>query len=306
MRFIATALVCAGVLLTAAACDPVTERKYFTEGAGIDLYTSDRASQTELLKQYINFVCGQAGPDCGGNWTTFVQAGMNDIDLRCDVFLTWLDARRRDKEPVLEEISMLNTTTNTVMAAAGASSKSLQIATAAFGLATATYTNWNSRLLISVNQSTVQTIVYTRQQDYRSTISSYIVPDQPTAIYLLRNYLRICLPTSIEADVNTTPTLVQRGNPADAKNNPVIKPIVHMKMPPAALIKTSFSLNDATKALRAWLRPNGVPSADHAKTLDDFLVQKQFNPKPLVGTFLIGAQFSDARTEFARQQGLIP
>jgi len=226
MRTIVRLVACVGVALTAAGCDPTTERRYFTEGAGVDLYTADRASQVELQNQYIAFVCDQAGPACAsGNWTAFVQAGMNDIDQRCDGFLLWLDARRRDKEPVLGEISALSTATHAIMTVSGASPKSLDIVTAAFGLATQTYINWNSRLLISVNQSTVQTVVYSGQTDFRQKINGYSVPDQPTAIYLLRNYLRICMPTTIEAEINTTPTLVQRGNPMDAKDNPIVNPV---------------------------------------------------------------------------------
>jgi len=225
MRRVGLLLGCIGLALTTAACDPTTERRYFTEGAGVDLYTADRAQQIELQREYINFVCEQAGPNCGGGWTAFVQAGMNDIDQRCDGFLTWLDARRRDREPVLGEINAVSTATHAIMTVTGASPRSLDIATAAFGLASASYMNWNSRLLISVNQSTVQTVVYSRQTDFRQKINGYVVPDQGAAIYLLRSYLRICLPTTIEAEINTTPTLVQRGDPMTAKNNPIVNPV---------------------------------------------------------------------------------
>jgi len=225
MRVIARALLCVGLLLAAAGCDPATDRRYFTEGAGVDLYTADRANQVELLNQYIKFICGQAGPDCGGSWSVFVQAGMNDIDLRCDGFLTWLDARRRDKEPILSELSALNTAAHTIMTVSGVGPKALDIVTAAFGLATATYTNWNSRLLIAVNQSTVQDVVYTSQGQYREKTKNYPVNDQPTAIYLLRNYLRLCMPTTIEANINTSSTLVQSGNPMSAMHSTVVKSV---------------------------------------------------------------------------------
>ena len=225
MRFFALWVACVGIAMTAAGCDPVAERRYFTEGAGVDFYTADRASQVELLQQYIKFVCDQAGPDCGGNWTVFVQAGMNDIDQRCDGFLTWLDARRRDKEPILAELSALNTTAHTIMAISGASPKSLDIVTAAFGLATATYNNWNSRLLIAINQSTVQDVVYSSQGQYRDKIKNFPINDQPTAIYLLRNYLRLCMPTTIEANINTSSTLVQSGNATSATHSTVVKSV---------------------------------------------------------------------------------
>ena len=75
-------------------------------------------------------------------------------------FLTWLDARRRDKEPVLAEINAISTATHAIMTVrTGRRPQSLDIVVAAFGLASATYANWNSRLLLSVNQSTVQEVV---------------------------------------------------------------------------------------------------------------------------------------------------
>src|SRR5215510_11694537 len=116
-RFIALAVA----VLSVAGCDPVVERRYVNEGAGVDLYTADRAGQVELLNQYVSFICQQAGSNCGGDWPTFVQAGMNDIDLRCDGFLTWLDARRRDKEPILAEISAINTAVHSIMTVTGSS-----------------------------------------------------------------------------------------------------------------------------------------------------------------------------------------
>jgi hypothetical protein len=222
MRGKGAIIACVGLALLAGGCDPTAERRYIREGAGVDLYTADRASQIELLNQYERFICAQAGPSCGSDWATFVQAGMNDIDQRCDGFLTWIDAQRRDREPVIAEISAINTAVHAVMTVTGSSPRSLDIVTAAFGLASASYTNWNSRLLIAANQSTVQEIVYKGQGDFREKIKTYAVADQPTAIYLLRNYLRLCMPTTIEASINTTTTLVLRDAPAAAKKNLVV------------------------------------------------------------------------------------
>jgi hypothetical protein len=123
--------------------------------------------------------------------------------------------------------------------------------TAAFGLASATYANWNSRLLISANQSTVQEIVYKGQGDYREKIKFYPVPDQPTAIYLLRNYLRLCMPITIEASFNTTTTLVLRDAPIAARKNLVV-----------ATTTPTYIAQPATDssypALRSLLFPNGI------------------------------------------------
>ena len=97
------------------------------------------------------------------------------------------------------------------MGVAGAGTQALSIVATAFGLAGTTYANWNSRLLLDVDHSTVQTIVYTRQQDFRKANAGVIVPDRPAAIYLLRGYLRICMPITIETTINTNVTLAQAG-----------------------------------------------------------------------------------------------
>lgn len=233
-RLVAAFSLCVLALLT-AACDPVSER-YFREGAGTDLNSSNLAQSSQLQDEYVAYICAEAGyslvdPSGGtscfanGGWTAFAQAGMNDIDQRCDAYLAWLDAQRRDRSPVLNELSAVETGAHSIMTVAGVSSASLNILTSAFGLATATYSNLNSRLLLDVNNSTVQTIVYTRQFEFRQAIARENVTDRPRAIYLLRNYLRICMPITIETDINTSVTLVQRDVGGAVKARPVVSTV---------------------------------------------------------------------------------
>ncbi len=67
MRFLASLLACAGIALAVAGCDLIADKKFMNEGAGVDLYTADRANQVELQNQYVAFICDQAGPNCGGS-----------------------------------------------------------------------------------------------------------------------------------------------------------------------------------------------------------------------------------------------
>jgi hypothetical protein len=150
---------------------------------------------------------------------------MNDIDQRCDGYLTWLDARRRDKEPILAELAAMTAAASSIMTATGASVKALNIVTTAFGLAAISYTQWNSRLLISVEQSTVQNVVYNYQGKYRDTIKAFVVADRPTTIYLLRNYLRLCTPIVIEANINTSSTLVSFDTKPPVQSNLVLNAV---------------------------------------------------------------------------------
>ncbi len=197
--------------LATAACNPVADQ-YFREGAGSDLYTAQLPQETQLQDQYVYYICRQTrnpgeegtdGSSCVTDWTAFTLAGMNDIDRRCDAYLDWLDAQRRDRTPILTQIAALGGSAGAIMGVAGAGTQALSIVATAFGLAGTTYANWNSRLLLDVDHSTVQTIVYTRQQDFRKANVGVIVPDRPAAIYLLRGYLRICMPITIETTINT-------------------------------------------------------------------------------------------------------
>jgi hypothetical protein len=286
--------------LSVAGCDPMLERRYMDEGAGVNLYTTDQANQAALQDEYFRLICAQAGGSCG-DYVTLVQAGMNDIDQRCDGYLTWLDARRRDKEPFLAELAAITSATHDIMTVTGASPKSLNIVTSVFGLAAITYTQWNSRLLISIEQSTVQEVVYNSQQEYRDKIKTWPVPDRPTAVYLLRNYLRVCMPISIEANINTTTRLVKRGAMEAAKQNLVVATTTptpamitrirsvtsQLETPRKSaprdqgnLVKQDMSLKNIDKVLTTLCQPsaNNLGSADSParKALKKFLTDHKF------------------------------
>jgi len=297
-------VACVAIALFVAGCDPVTERRYINEGAGVDLYTTDRAVQSELLNEYIAYVCVQAGQSCGGDWGVFVRAGMNDIDQRCDSFLTWIDAKRRDREPVLAELSAINTAVHAAMTVTGSGPTALNLVTTAFGLASATYANWNSRLLIAVNQSTIQQVVYDSQGEYRKKIGDWRVPDQATAIYLLRNYLRLCMPTTIEANINTTTTLVHSDAPAAARRNLVVE-----NTTTPTVLRAVFRPDDSSAILEKFLDPGGTGTRDPervkiiapfmAKIIDPATGQPLRTPRDLT-RFLNGSVFSTQRQNLVK------
>jgi hypothetical protein len=282
MRGKAAIAACVGLALL-AGCNPLAERRYVNEGAGADLYTADAAAQADLLNAYTAYICAQVGPDCG-NWGTFVIAGMNDIDQRCDGYLTWLDGKRRDREPILAQLSAINTAVHAIMTVTGSSPQSLNILTAAFGLASASYANWNSRLLISVEQSTVQAVVYKAQGDYREKIKGWSVPDRPTAIYLLRNYLRTCMPITIEASINTTTTLVQRNATEQAKTGLVVSTTTQPTMVRfgrtdlTTRLRMFFAVGSENQRLaREWMKKNNIdmPFAFFVKSPDNLDDQRR-------------------------------
>ncbi len=117
--------------------------------------------------------------------------------------------------------------TSGIMGVAGAGTQAIAIVATAFGLAGQSYANWNSRLLLDVDHSTVQAVVFGRQQQYRTDNASLIgaVSDRPGAIYLLRQYLRLCMPITIETQINITATLVAKNTSESVIKAPLVQPV---------------------------------------------------------------------------------
>jgi hypothetical protein len=205
--------------LAAAGCSDA-DKHYFKEGVGANLYSDaaitasdDLAARTEQERRYVAEICEQAGLtpfqcEAGASdpnaWSQFVQAGMNDIDQRCDAYLTWLDNVRRARAPTIKELADAQTATTIIMQQAGVSATPIAIVAAAFGFATNTFTNVNARLILEVDRATVQTIVLNRQKQYREQLfgidskgRKILIASRPAAIFALRSYLRLCMPMTI-------------------------------------------------------------------------------------------------------------
>lgn len=221
-----------------AACDPALEQKYYKEGIGTEIARPDIATVTALQDLYLSELCRQTGmvPMVDGvcspvgltpNWGVIVEAGMNDIDARCDAYLAWLDDKRRSQEPILSEINAVQTTSQALMRVAGVGADPITMVGLAFGLASNTFTNIRSRLLLEANHSTVQSIVLSRQKEYRDGLMKQRIVTRAEAVYAMRSYLRICMPMTIEMQINTTITIYeQAGVPGIAmkRDNPLIDP----------------------------------------------------------------------------------
>lgn len=218
---------CIGLATLVSGCD-THDRAYFRDGIGTDLYTTDIAASTELQNDYLESLCRQslsyvgAVPSCSDRgelpptlWPLIVQAGMNDVDTRCDSYLSWLDVKKRENGAILSEIGAIRVAADALTnpAITTVSPIGLAAVAAAFGLATSTLGNVNS-LLLQVDHTTVQSIVFTQRQIFRENVLKLTseINNKPTAIHALRTYLTICMPMTISAGINAGITVIQQGN----------------------------------------------------------------------------------------------
>ena len=240
MRYVVRWAACLAIALFSAGCDLSS-----TQGVGTRLYPADVAAQTDLQNAYVGEICQQAGiqptafdgvTSCGPNpydaatWWLFVQAGMNDIDQRCDAYLAWLDDAQRSREPVLNELALASATAQTIMRSTGVGANPITIAGAAFGLAAGTFTNVQSRLILTMPHSTIQAVVLSRQKEYRdrligtTTTKPVAIVSRPNALYALRSYLRLCMPMTIETEINNTIATFERNGAEGLEKGSLISP----------------------------------------------------------------------------------
>lgn len=225
-----TLALCIGSIAALSGCNLHTEEKLIAEGIGTELAAEDVVEAGRRQDIYLSYLCHQAGmsvPSGDGNpfgicdmtrygsagWTLLVRAGFNDVDRRCDSYLAWLNARRRNRNAILSQITDTRNFTEAVMFTAGASATALTVAGLAFGLASNTFTNYYSRLLLEIEKSTVEVLVHEKRLQYRNTLNARIT-SQPDAIHVLREYLLICTPHYIENRINQRTRDSVAGNPS--------------------------------------------------------------------------------------------
>lgn len=218
------ALVCLALVagLFAAACDPSRENVLIERGIGTELYEDTLPEATRLQDLYITYLCQQAGMasvndngstetvECNferygaASWMVLVRAGFNDIDRRCDSYLAWLNSRRRNQNAFTQQLADGQAFTQALMNITGSGPNAITAAGLAFALASNTFTNFYSRLLLEIEKSTVEIVVQERRFEFRKEMSQ---PDahillKPDAIHVLREYLLICTPHRIENSIN--------------------------------------------------------------------------------------------------------
>lgn len=310
MRGVSVIVAWVGLALLASGCDTLDWR-YTQEGIGTELYTPDVVGAARLQEIYVGYICQQAGlsfeqsgdvlicrePPVSSNWQVFVQAGLNDLDRRCDAYLTWLDNKRRSVGPIHQQILDSEAATLAILGATAVDpTRSIAIVGAAFGLAAHSFTNFNSRFLFEVEKSTVQSVVLTRQQQYRETLP-LIIDNRPAAIYALRQYLRLCMPMTIETQINTTVKLFERGGTA-ALTQSAAHPMIDARTVSAATTRITNVARDVTyKDLRSQVFPNGATTPD--PMIVAYIKKLLGNDKIAIGPILDKAEFAGLRQKLS-------
>ncbi len=281
MKLRLRALFAGAISLLLASCNG-QDSQYYRVGIGTELPygKSDVDEQTHLQSMYLAQLCKQAGvvyvesvdmQPCSGMWPLIVQAGLNDIDNRCDSYLSWLDSKRRDAPSILQQIGDVQTATSAVLLATGVGVDAVGIVAAAFGLSRSTFANYNSRLIQQIDQSTVQTVVLSSQTRLRKEIAGLNITDRPMAVYALRQYLRLCAPFTIETEINITVATYSSGGAAALQaRSPLVGTFAMQPSTPQAKVGRVFAPVPQDAVLSQYFnaaKNSGLSNADLKQAL---------------------------------------
>lgn len=266
--------------LTLTACDPALDREFRIQGAGADLYNTFTDSHTQNLEAYFKAICRQAGypkdtQNCppgptnvnkAAEWSLLVETGYNDIDARCDRYLTWITSKRSERILVDGIGTAAATLTAGVLNAASAGAAAITYTALALGFSEAAYDSYQSGILLGLEDSTILEIVKKRRLEHRVEFRGSNYSTRPQAVFALKLYLSYCTPQSILTDAN----VLSR----DAVNNR-----------PATLTqdaqRAAGVLPEAPTSVSSAERPDDSSNPDAVPTLDDYATIPGFGERQL-------------------------
>lgn len=158
------------------------------------------------IVQTVNGKVVAAEPAMGSaDWYYIVPAGFSYIDEKCNAYLRALYDLDRNRDRVKNGLLLADKASNAILGATHVSIKAMQITAQAFGAISGGTDIFTDRYEFKTEPAIVYLTVDKLRSQYRSDIyelrDSIVSPNQ--AMVVLRTYLSICQPHSIEAVVNS-------------------------------------------------------------------------------------------------------
>ncbi|HWT13246.1 MAG TPA: hypothetical protein VN231_10875 [Allosphingosinicella sp.] len=161
------------------------------------------AAHLAAVEHFIG-IAGVETPDpIDGDWTPVVSAGLRYVDTRCQRFMQALLELDRARETASQQIRYTGAASAAVLTIIEAGRQLTGIAPLLFGLADQTVNNFGQGLLYELRPGTIVSLVTRKQNLYRATIANVTYSNRAAAMDAIGGYLAICLPATIESEVQS-------------------------------------------------------------------------------------------------------
>jgi hypothetical protein len=177
-------------------------------------------------------------PIPGQGWYNVIMSGFNVIDDACETYIDDLWKLDRERTSLLAILTAAGAATAAIVGAnGGANSSTLLILAQAFGFSGQVVTALSSNYLYTKNPSTIKGLVKKLMDQYRTSLAKNTndvdINSYPAAYYHMRAYLSLCLPPTIEAQIEA---LVTASVPVTADKQGVIASQLVGTLPPEPMV----------------------------------------------------------------------
>lgn len=271
-------LVVVAIMLSLAACSTLDPQRalhrgnVLLSGGGSDIDADAALLRIQNQDKYLQLFALEAGinmteansqsiPPQGGSaqnsatytppgfgklkstdWSEITNAGVVELTSQCEDYLHALWELNRARQATNTEINSAGSLVAAILGATQASSPAIAITASAFGFAAATSENLYSSLLYQLDQSSVDALVHNSQltvkQAIQSSESSNTIASRADAVGALMQYINVCLPQTIEANVNAAVknAVTSPGNTTPPEPGGAAPPLSKSSPPPAGAL----------------------------------------------------------------------
>jgi hypothetical protein len=139
---------------------------------------------------------------CNNEWDLVVQGGMNYIDSECEQYIDSMFWWNRVRVTTRDQIALIGSSTAGILGITGVASAPIAITALGFGLATSSVDNIANSVLFKLDPSSVRIMLEKSRKIYRDEVLKAPYTTRYGAVQAIRGYLSLCLPATLEGQVN--------------------------------------------------------------------------------------------------------
>lgn len=183
-------------------------------GTSIDatLVAAYAKKQGKVLAQ-LKVLTGLTSP----SWDQIISAGLQYSDARCSDYVESLYAVHKQLKADARDVNAAGTLATGIMGVYKAAANEIATVAVLFGYAEGSIDIAGSRMLFELEPSAIRALVEGSQKAFRAALTTGYT-DQSGAFAVIREHVALCLPSTIEAEINNAAkTAIQTavsGNPA--------------------------------------------------------------------------------------------
>jgi len=268
-------------------------------GSNIDssLVTTYTTNQTAVVAQ-LKTLTGVSNP----SWDQIISAGLQYSDARCSDYVESLYWVNKQSKADVRDVNSAGTLVTGVMGIAKSAASEIAAAAVLFGYAEESINNSGSRVLFDLEPSSIRSLVEGSQKAFRGALLTGY-NDQSGAFSVIREYIALCLPSTIEAEINNAAKnavqVAASGNPATGE-----PPKVSVNAAQVNVSTHTYDSDVYSLLLKAYAFPGGTKDNAAHTQLENWMTSKGIDVP--VGIFLMSGDYKEqwkTAVDFLRVNG---